>query len=485
VMGVARFQRILLVNPPTGLYRRDDRCQCKVEDQTVPVVFPPVELATLGAVLRRDGAEAHVRDYPAQGAGWEDYLADLRTLRPDAVLVNVVTATAARDFEALAAAKHTLGAAAVLTLAKGEYMEALGERALAERPEVDFGFHGEIEEVLAEFRRGAPLEGLAGLVWRRPAAGGAPLVTRNPGHPLVEDLDALPYPARDLLDNGLYRSPETGNPLTVVHGNRGCPARCVFCPAGSMSGYRVRYRSPANVVGEIDECVRRWGLREFLFHGDTFTINKPWLLELCDRIRATGHRIRWGCNSRVDTIDDDRAARMRAAGCWVVAFGVESGDQGLLDEMRKGQRVERAFQAAEICRRHGLRVHALFMIGMPGETRATLEATRRFARRLDPDFFDFNIAYPLPGTELHEIAKREGLFAEAPDATGYARAAVRSRALSSGELTEWRRRHLLEMYLRPRYVARMLWRAGSPRIALNYARAGLRRLRQLAVAPTA
>jgi radical SAM superfamily enzyme YgiQ (UPF0313 family) len=481
-----RFTHALLINPPTGLYRRDDRCQCKVEDQTVQIVFPPIELASIGAVLQRAGARVTLRDYPAHRQTWDDYLADIKALKPDMLLVNVVTATSRQDFEALRIAKELLGADRVVTLAKGEYLEALGEQVLREHPEVDFGFYGEIDLLIERFLRGETFESLEGLVWRRQkgnngGSNGATTseVVRNPGHPLIEELDALPFPARDLLDNAIYRSPETGNPLTVVHGNRGCPAKCIFCPAGVMSGFRVRYRSPENVMLEIDDCVTRLGIREFLFHGDTFTINRKWMLELCDRIVASGHKIRWGCNSRVDTIDDERAAKMKAAGCWVVAFGVESGNQEIMDYMKKGQQVERAVKAAETCRKHGLRVHAFFVIGTPLETRATLDETFAFARRLNPDFFDFNISYPLPGTELYEIVEREGLWEEDPAATGYANAAVRTRELSSRELTEWRKKALLKMYLRPGYIGRTLWRAGSPRVAVNYLRAGAKRFRQL------
>lgn len=477
-----RFNRALLVNPPTGLYRRDDRCQCKVEDQTVQIVFPPIELASIGAVLLQEGVQVWIRDYPAMKATWEDYAEDLRTLKPDMVMVNVITATSSQDFQALEMARQALGETKVITLAKGEFMDTMGEEALRENPQVDFGFHGEIEQTLLLFLKGEPMEAVPGLLWRKDAANGAMSIMRNEGHPLLEDLDALPWPARQLLDNNLYRSPETGNPLTVIHGNRGCPSKCIFCPAGAISGYRVRYRSPQSITDEIKECVSRFGLREFLFHGDTFTINKKWLIELCDLIIASGLKIRWGCNSRIDTIDDDRAAKMKAAGCWVVAFGVESGNQQILDYMKKGQKAERAKPAVEICKRHGLRVHTFFVIGTPLETHETLRQTLAFVKDLDPDFFDFNISYPLPGTELYEIATREGLFERHPTKTGYADAAVRSYELSSEELTRWRKKALLSLYLRPKYIARTLYQAGSPRLALNYLKAGGRRFRQLVVA---
>lgn len=477
VAAQPRFRRALLVNPPSGLYRRDDRCQCKVEDQTVQITFPPIELALIASVLRRAGAEIFIRDYPAMGSSWDDLVNDLKTLKPDFFLVNVVTATAEADFQACEAAKDILGAA-VLTAAKGEYMEALGVEALETHPHLDFGLHGEIERVLEKFYRGDSLAELPGLIYRA-ERNGAARVQRNHGHPVLENLDELPFPARDLLENSIYRSPDTGNPLTVIHGNRGCPAHCIFCPAGVISGFSVRYRSPENVVREVEECVEKFGIREFLFHGDTFTMNKPWILKLCGLIRAKGLNIRWGCNSRVDTIDDERAKAMREAGCWVVAFGIESGSQELLDRMKKGAKVEDAINAVAVCKRNGLRTHAFMVIGLPWETEETLAQTLELAHKIDTDFFDFNIAYPLPGTEFYEIALAEGLYEQAPDSSGYARSAVRTYTLSSEQLTQWRRRALLSMYLRPGYVARTLWRGGSPRVTLNYIRAGAKRLRQL------
>jgi anaerobic magnesium-protoporphyrin IX monomethyl ester cyclase len=480
-MPEPRFRHALLINPPTGLYRRDDRCQCTVEDQTVQVIFPPIDLATTAAVLQGLGCESVIiRDYPAMSASLEDYRKDLKTLEPDFVLVNVVTATSQKDFAALAESKAILGEDKIMTCAKGEYMEAHGQQVLSDHPEIDFGIHGEIEEIIRDFYSGAPLETIPGLSWRKPSTDhDSTTVVCNEGHPLVEDVDLLPIPARHLLDNNLYLSPETCKPITVIHGNRGCPAKCVFCPAGVMSGYRVRYRAPELLMKEIDECVTRYGIRDFLFHGDTFTINKKWLLDLCNRIIESGHQIRWGCNSRVDTIDPERAAIMKKAGCWVVAFGMESGNQEILDYMKKGQQLDRARQAARICKDNGLRLQTFFVIGTPLETQTTLNQTFDFARELDPDFFDFNIAYPLPGTELYDIVNEENLWERSPQESGYANAAIRTRELSSEQLTLWRRRALLKMYLRPRYVARMLMKAGGPRNTLNYLKAGARRLGQL------
>jgi len=518
-----QLKRLLLINPPTGLYRRDDRCQCTVEDQTVQVVFPPMDLALSAACAERTGAECRIEDYPAVGRSWEDFLADLEDFHPDALIVNSTTATMEGDLQTCQLAKEKIPG--ILAMAKGETLVVNAASVLRDHPELDLILPNEPEIAVEELAAGRPLHEVKGAHFRgsllerfgeepaptlvepegkaqiarvkRRRAPQERVAVLDPEVPLSErifftgkrdleqSLDAIPFPARHLLANDVYVSPETGNPLTVIHGNRGCPAHCVFCPAGVLSDFTVRQRSPENIVEELRECVEKHGIREFLFHGDTFPINKKWLLKLCRLIREADLDIHWGCNSRVDTMDDERAQAMKEAGCWVVAFGIETGDEGILKEMKKNATLEQAREAVDCVKRNGLRVHTFFVIGLPWETEETLENTWRFINDLDPDFFDFNIATPLPGTELHEIAIREGLLLEDydPARAGYASGAMRTfSGLDSAFLQDWRRRRLLRMYLRPRYIARMLARAGSPRNTLQYAKAGTRRLRQLLAA---
>lgn len=512
-------KRFLFINPPTGLYRRDDRCQCTVEDQTVQVVFPPMDLAYSAACAERQGALCRIRDYPAMGRGWEHFIRDLERFRPHVLILNSTTATLVGDLQACQIAKDRI--AGVLTVAKGETLVVNAVQVLRDHPELDLVLPNEPELAVEELAGGKAFHEVRGLHFRGdlPGRWGQPLgenlvepegksqisavrkrrseaerAAQFEGVPLGErvfftgkrelhqDLDSLPLPARHLLRNSIYKSPETGNPLTVIHGNRGCPAKCVFCPAGVLTDFSVRYRDPANIVEEIRQCVEEHGIREFLFHGDTFTLNKKWMIELCERIRAANLDIHWGCNSRVDTIDDERAAAMKAAGCWVVAFGIETGDEEMLRHMKKNATLDQAREAVACVKRNGLRVHTFFVIGLPWETEETLENTWRFIQELDPDFFDFNIATPLPGTELHEVAVRENLFEQDydPARTGYASGAIRTfSGLDSEFFEKWRRERLLRMYLRPRYITRMLGRAGSPRNTLMYARAGAKRLRQL------
>ena len=480
----AESARVLLVNPPSGLYRRDDRCQSRVEDQAVRVVLPPVDLALLAAVARLAGAEPRIRDYPAMGVSWDRYAEDLEEFKPRMVVFDVTTATLQSDLDAARLAKqHDPG---IQTVARGEIFEREGEEILRRRPDLDLALYGEPEEVFRRLLEGEEVRDLPSTVHRvrRPESSGpedlGDSIEHNTERAVVENLDSLPLPARDLLDNSLYLSPETGRPLTVVKANRGCFAQCIFCPAGSIGNHKFRLRSPDSILEELRECVEKFQIREFLFDGDTFTIDKPWLLELCRRIEEEKLDIRWGCNSRVDTMDRERAKALVRAGCVLTAFGVESGDQAMLDHMKKGARLDRAERAVAACKEAGLGTHAFYIVGLPWETRETLKRTFAFARKLDTDFFDINIATPLPGTEFHEIALREGLMSsDSADGGNYANARVRSRELSAQYLTRWRRRALLRLYLRPRYVVRTLARARRLGLTRHYLKAAFQRLGSL------
>jgi len=468
------YKRVFLMNPPSGLYRRDDRCQSKVEDQTVRVVFPPIELGVLAAIARKAGAKVVLKDYPTVGATPQDYIRDIQEFQPDFLLLNTTVHTLAEDLQAFCIAREFFPH--IRTVIKGEAVAIQAERVLREHPELDVVLDGEPEPAMEMLVQGKPLPEIGNIAWRD--ADGLP--HRNAQLPFIANLDDLPLPARDLFDNSLYRSPENGRLITAIYAQRGCPSKCIFCPAGTLYDFKVRERSVLSVVDEIQECVERYGIRDFLFHGDTFTLHKKWLIDLCREILHRGLDVHWGCNSRVDTIDDERAQWMRKAGCWVVAFGFEHGSQEILDKMKKGARVEKAHEAVRVCRRNGLQVHGFFVIGMPWETRETLDETFRFVKSLDTDYFDFNIAYPLPGTEYYDIVQRDKLF-EVPDplSGSYAQAAVRSYELSSEELTNWRKRALVKMYSRPAWIFRTVRHAAGSGNSVHYAREAWFRLNHL------
>lgn len=468
-----KIEKALLITPPSGLYRRDDRCQCKVEDQTVAVTFPPMELGYLAAMLEKHGIECQIHDYPAEQRGWEEYKTDFKSFDPDLLVINTTTPTLKNDLIGAQLAKEMKPS--IYTVGRGEYFSVHEKEGVELHPELDAAMRGEpeltMEELAVQLKNGKQLEGILGLTYRNGAG-----VVVNPARPLLVELDQLPFPSRHLMQHKLYRSPENNEPITVVHTQRGCPARCIFCSVGVVSGYKIRKRAPEKIVQEIKECVEKYHFRNFLFHADTFTWEKDWVIELCTRIIDADLHVHWGCNSRVDTIDPEMLKLMKKAGCWVIAFGIETGDQQILNKMKKGAKVEWAKDAVKMVREAGIKSHAFMVMGLPWETKETFENTIKFLKDLDTDFFDFNIAYPLPGTELMKIAEKENLIVMTdPGDGGYAHAALKTHALSPKELTEMRKKALWEMYLRPKYIARTLTTAGSPKNTLQYLKAAAKR----------
>jgi anaerobic magnesium-protoporphyrin IX monomethyl ester cyclase len=471
------MKRILLYNPPSGLYRRDNRCQNKVEDQTVNVIFPPMELLYPAAILENEGHQVWVRDYPAQRATWDTFERDLQEIKPDIAIFTVTIATLDSDLSSAQLVKNQCPSA--ITAAKGEPLHTLDTEIIQNTPGLDIILRGEVEGYIADLAADTSWDSLPGVTYTLNDH-----IYRNDTASTFMDLDTLPFPSRHLINNDLYRSPETHNKLTTVVTSLGCPHKCIFCSVPALTGTNVRFRSPESLVNELEECVTRHGIREFLFHADTFTLKKTWVIELCKRIIDKKLPIRWGCNSRVDTIDGERLLWMKKAGCWVVGFGVESGDDTHLAYMKKRATAQQAVEAIRLCRQYKIRSHAFFAFGFPWDTNESIEALIAFAKDLDPDFFDFNVAFPIPGTELDQLVEEKGLVQkERVRNGGYAVGAVSTETLTSSELEAWRRKALWRMYLRPLYILRTLRNAGSPAVAFNYIRAATGRVKNLLQRP--
>ena len=468
-------RKAFLCNPPSGLYRRDDRCQSKVDDQTIQVLFPPLVLAYAAAALRQEGYACRIRDYPAEGTSWDRLEADLRKDDYGFILLGATSPTLENDLKAAMLARAIHPDATIA--ARGEIFSSHDHAILGDTPALDFALRGENEVTLREWASGRPVGEIAGITWRAP--GGE--ITRNPDRALVSDLDSLPRPARDLLDHDLYRSPENGQRLTTIETARGCPYACIFCSVFIVTGKAVRQYSVPRVLSEVEESLRDYGISEFLFHADTFTYHRDWVVSLCQAIIERGLAIRWGANSRVDTLDREMLTWMKRAGCHTLGFGIESGDEASLKLMKKAAHAGKALEAVALCREVGVRSHAFMVAGFPWDDMAALERTVEFVRQLNPDFFDLNLAHPLPGTELWAMAQQLGLLEEEKLSGGsYGNPALKGTlTVPQEELVRWRKRSLLKLYLRPSYIGRTLVRAGRDGNLSNFVAAGARRLRGL------
>ena len=469
-------RRVLGIVPPTGVYVREDRCQTPIRNFKTIALRPPIDLMYAAAAFESAGAECRLVDYPAEGTGWDALRRDLDEFRPDVVVISATTQTLAADMEAAARAKAVVPG--VLTVAKGAHFSVLAGDALARFPALDVALRGEIEESCLDLGRGVALADIAGISWRRTNG----VVVHNPERPFTASLDDLPFPARHLARNDLYVRPDTGATQTTIVTNRGCPFHCVYCLANLTAGTRNRYRSVGNVVAEIRESIDRHGIRSFLFRSELFTQNKAWVLEFCRAVVDAGLDIEWACNSRVDTIDLEMLQAMRRAGCWIMAFGVESGDQPTLDRIDKKARVEDSFRAVALCREAGIRSSVYLLIGLPWDSPATMAAQRRFARALDPDVLEVFYAYPFPGTPLHRICVEHGLLrADEIPAQSYDSPAYPTLHMDVDALVRERARILRSFYLRPQKALRLLRGVRSRAELVNYARVGAAQLRLLTV----
>lgn len=366
-------------------------------------MWPPLGIITLGTVLRDVGHEVWLFD-SSFDPGPERVISELGRIRPQAVGVSCLTDFFANAAKIVAAAKG-LGA---VTLMGGPHPTIAPEATLCAIPELDYAVMGEAERtlprLLAAIDGGGDGRELPGLALR----DGEGVLVTGPAE-MIADLDSLPIPDRDLLDvMGQYLRARAIN----LHSSRGCPFKCSFCQPTleRLFGRKVRFESPERVAEAIGVYHRRYDVRDFFFHDDTFTVKKSWLAGLVETLGHADliHNFRYVVNSRVDTFDRDKARLLQEMGVYYVLFGIESGSQEVLDALNKGTTVEQAREAFRICREFGFRTHAYVLLGSPNESKESLLATEKLVAELNPNTVHISIYTPLLGTVLAERCAREG-----------------------------------------------------------------------------
>lgn len=468
------MKRILLIIPPTGRYIREDRCQTPIEKFKTVALRPPIDLMYAAAGFEAAGCLCRLSDFPAERKNWKDLKQLFEEYSPDILVISITTPSLALDVKAAALAREVNPK--IFTIAKGAHFNILDMDSLKLYPMLDGVLRGEYEITCKEIGEGRPLGEIKGLSYRNKNGE----IVRNPNRAFCDDLDILPFPARRLVKNELYIRPDTGEPQTTLVTNRGCPYHCIFCLSNQVAGSKNRIRSHENILAEIEQCVERFNIRNFLFRSDLFTANKKWVMELCDKIVKNKFRISWACNSRVDTIDAELLGAMKSAGCWLIAYGVESADQEILNKMNKNLDLKDTKKALSLTRKSGIKSSIYFLFGLPWDSETVFHKNQRAAKNLDPDFLEIFYVYPFPGTRLYEIAVEEGLLKQGEIPTSaYDAPAMPTKYMSKKELAVWRRRFLRRFYLRPRFILRTLIRIRSPRVLWNYIRYGIAQLADL------
>jgi anaerobic magnesium-protoporphyrin IX monomethyl ester cyclase len=353
--------------------------------------------AFLAAFVRRHGHEVEMLRVPLAMTP-DEVIAEVRVRRPGLLALSLTTRQWLRGRDLIREVRRSID---VPVVAGGLHPTFSGEEVLAS-PGFDFVCLGEGEETFRELldalEAGAATGGIANL-WMR---GGVRPAIRPP----FEPMDALPFLARDLLDE----------PPGVAHmtTQRGCPYPCTYCAARNYDqlykeiGTYGRRRSHASVLAELAELRDGRGLSYVIFLDDTFTLNRPWLEEFC-RVYGEEFRVPFSLNARVETMDEDLVGRLAAAGCWHITYGVESGSERLRREVLRRPVANRRF--ADVFRwtcEAGILVTANYMLGLPGETPADAEETLALAAELPADDFGYFVFYPYPGTPLFTVCRDRG-----------------------------------------------------------------------------
>jgi anaerobic magnesium-protoporphyrin IX monomethyl ester cyclase len=418
--------RVLLVNPASSNVLH-----------AVGVVFPPLGLLYVAAALREKGHAVAVHDQ----------LVDHRPPQFKGFDVVGIHSDTTRFPQAMGLARRAKAAGARVVL--GGPHPCFDSRTVFASGHVDAIVRGEGEQTLCRlldaWQAGADTAGMPGIL----AVRDGEIRDGGPADP-IQDVDALPLPARDLVNLRRYRKTKLGGwPMTSMHTSRGCPFQCRFCASSQLDGAAWRARSAASVLAEMGHLVEDLGFRGIAFLDDNFTGSRKRVMQICDGILSRGWNLRWWCFCRVDTIlrHPDMIAHMARAGCYSMFVGVESPSAAVLDSSNKGIRAGEARKAVALLKRHGIEIWAAYILGFPNETRRDLRATARFARELDTDTAQFTLLTPYPGTVLWEELQDRLLYRSGKEFDGV-HAVYRHPGIRPFEMQLWHLWAYISFYLR-------------------------------------
>ena len=448
--------RTLLVNPPLvgGVgFTRQGRCQER--EDVLGTTKPPFTLALLAALLRDRGHTVRLVDLTATRMSVDQLIQmlDADGFAPTLILFPSTTPTLDADVAAMGRLKARYAAP---MFCFGPHASTTPMAAMERATDVDGMFVGEPEDgalALAALGSLDELDTIPSLTYRR----GSTIVPHRARGSYAGFLDA-PQPAWDLLDISRYSLPLVDRPYLMVETSRGCPYSCDFCVAPIHQGHKFRERSAKALVDEIERCHRELGVDFFYLWGDTVTLNVKSFSAFCDELIARNLPIQWFGNARADNLTDPAfVRRLRRAGCWMLALGVETESEEVRKDMVKRLERQKIQLAFRNLRDAGIKSFAFFIFGYPGETVASMAQTVEYAIELDPDFANFYPAVPYPGTALYDKCLREGLLSpETADWSKmeYSYYLLKGNGLDEQIVMEAINRAKRRFFLRPAYLAR-------------------------------
>jgi len=395
--------KVYFINPPATIpISREGRCM--IRKSAWAFTLPPISLAYCAAILREEGFEVKIIDCIAEGINQLVLKEKIKQYNPDIIILNTATSSIVNDIKIADDIKEINPLVKVGVI--GIHPSSLPDETFSLSKGLDYIIRGEpeftIRDLALALDNNQPLSKVEGISYRI-----GEKIFHNSSRELIKDLDSLPFPAWDLININNYKLPFTNEPFLLIVPSRGCPHQCIFCNARIYYGDVIRLRSVKKVISKIEWVKNNFGVKNFHFWTESFTLNRDFALEISKEILKRNIQINWTCNSRVDNVDLELLEFMKKAGCWMISFGIESGDQCILDNAKKGITLEQSIDAVKLAKKAGLEVSIQCIIGLPGETKKTALKTIAFAKSLNADYAQFYCAVPFPGSDLYHLAKEK------------------------------------------------------------------------------
>ncbi len=442
--------RIHFIMPPISLEERYG----KLKD--MGTLYPSLGLAAVAAICEIKGHTVKVTDAEALSYSLEDVRNELIKFKPD--FVGMPTFATNIDMcHKIAKIVKEINPKAIVMLG-GAHASIFAQHAL-EPKEVDLGIQSEAEIVFDDFldalNENKDFTAVKGLVYKDKEGK----IHINPKQKLYPDLNQFPAPARHLFPMDKYHSSANlrGKRTLNIITSRGCPYRCAYCSSPQIFGQSFRYVSTEKVLEELRQLRDVYKADSIQFYDETFTVHRQRVMDLCEAMLKEKLNLEWTCFTRVNLVDKELLQKMRAAGCYCIFFGIESGVQRLMDLVKKDITIEQARIAIKLCKETGIQAWCSFILGLPSETEEESWQTINFALELDPEYVQFPIFMPWPGTTIYEIAKEHGVIMNENlrDYTAWDKAVYKPLPdRDPKEVQETVKKGYRKFYLRPTYIAR-------------------------------
>ena len=449
--------RVIFLNPPFE-FKISKESRWPEYTKSGTLYYPYWLAYAAGLMMEKSEHEVLLLDAIAKGWDFNKTIQKIEAFKPDLVVIETTTPTFNNDLRFIKFLKERFKCKICLT---GTHVSTLPEDSFKSSNEIDFIARREYDytilDLVSTLEKNGNLKNVLGISYKR-----GKKIIHNPNRPLIQDLDSLPFVSKvykKFLNIYDYRYALARYPMIQIWSSRGCPNMCTFCLYPQVfSGRIFRARSPKNFVAELEWIKENLPqVKEIFIEDDTFTVDKKRVLEICKLIKEKNLDVIWSANARAD-IPYDVLKEMKKAGCRMLIIGYESGNQQILNNIKKGVLISRAIKFTSDAKKLGIKIFGCFMLGLPGETKETIKQTFDFAKKINPDMAFFQQAVPFPGTEFYDWVKTKGYLIAKNwndwlDESGRLNFIVNYPELTTEDIKNMREELTIKFYSSPKWIA--------------------------------